>query len=97
MHEDNFDSSKEYNDYLEDLEEIIFNLVNELDVDETERKIKNFKESKQELIDRNRRRLNSDQIWINKMLEEEEKRIKRLKVIPEDEVLLKRLFLIQIN
>ena len=85
MHEDNFGSLKAYNDYLEELEDVVFNLVNEIDVEETERRIKIFKESKQDLIDRNRRRLNPDQIWINKMLEEEENRKKRLRAVPEDE------------
>ena len=36
---------KAYNDYLEELEDVVFNLVNEIDVEETERRIKIFKES----------------------------------------------------
>lgn len=69
---------------MEELEDIIFNLVNEIDVEEMEKKIKIFKETNQDLIERNRRRLNPDQIWINNMLEEESNRIRRLKALPEE-------------
>lgn len=73
---------------MEELENIIFNLVNEIDVEETERKIKIFKETNQDLIERNRRRLNPDQIWINNMLEEESNRIRRLKALPDEVIFL---------
>ncbi|KAI6242871.1 Importin N-terminal domain-containing protein [Aphelenchoides fujianensis] len=71
--EDNFNSLKEYNDYLEHVEEIIFKLVNDVDVAEAEEEIRKFREQNAEQIERNRRRLNPDDLWIKEMLLEEQK------------------------
>ncbi|EFJ31027.1 hypothetical protein SELMODRAFT_440128 [Selaginella moellendorffii] len=48
--EDNFASLRDYNDYLEDVEDIIFNLVQGIDVAETEAKIKAYNEENYEQI-----------------------------------------------
>lgn len=77
LHEDNFKTLNEFNDYLEEVEDIVFNLVHEIDVDATEQKIRQFRDTRQETIERNRRRPNADQLWINKILEEETSRTKR--------------------
>jgi len=79
LQEDDFPCLRDFNDYLENIEEIIFKLMQEVDMEETETEIKRFKEQHQEKIERNRRRLNPDEIWINEMLNEETRRSKRLK------------------
>ncbi|EFJ09494.1 hypothetical protein SELMODRAFT_428018 [Selaginella moellendorffii] len=48
--EDNFASLRDYKDYLEDVEDIIFNLVQGINVDETEAKIKAYNEENYEQI-----------------------------------------------
>ncbi|KAI6227964.1 RING-type domain-containing protein [Aphelenchoides besseyi] len=71
--EENFSNLKEYNDYLEHVEEIVFKLVNEIDVQQVEEEIREFRERNSETIEKNRRRLNPDDQWIKEMLAEEAK------------------------
>jgi len=71
--EDNFPTLKEYNDYLEHVEEIIFKLVNDEDVASVEEEMRKYREENSDMIERNRRRLNVDDEWIKGVLEEEAK------------------------
>uniref|UniRef100_A0A914E3F9 RING-type domain-containing protein n=1 Tax=Acrobeloides nanus TaxID=290746 RepID=A0A914E3F9_9BILA len=84
LKEDDFPSLREFNDYLERFETIIFNLTNGIDVAETELEVKEFQIRNAELIERNRKRLDADDLWIKEMLEEESMRVKRL----QDEAML---------
>eukprot|EP00160_Parvularia_atlantis_P003152 Unigene12627_Nuclearia_a/m.38358 Unigene12627_Nuclearia_a/g.38358 ORF Unigene12627_Nuclearia_a/g.38358 Unigene12627_Nuclearia_a/m.38358 type:complete len:350 (+) Unigene12627_Nuclearia_a:37-1086(+) len=52
--EEDFVTLREYNDYLEEVEEMVFNLVNNVDVGETNRRIEAFRQKNEELIRRNR-------------------------------------------
>lgn len=92
LHEDDFNKLREYNDYLEHFEEIVYKLVNEIDVDEVEAEIADFQEKNSELIKRNAKRLTKDDIWINQMIDEEMNRTRRLKIESNDNVLLLLLF-----
>lgn len=71
--EDDFSNLREYNDYLEHVELIIANLVNEVDVDKIEDEMRKYRDEHAEEIERNRRRMNTDDLWINDMLVEESK------------------------
>ena len=51
--QDDFDSLREYNDYLEEVEQITFNLVNKIDVKETEAKLLEYEAANKELISTN--------------------------------------------
>lgn len=51
--QDDFDSLREYNDYLEEVEQITFNLVNKIDVKETEAKLLEYEAVNRELISTN--------------------------------------------
>ena len=51
--QDDFDSLREYNDYLEEVEQITFNLVNKIDVKETEAKLLEYETANKELISTN--------------------------------------------
>jgi len=70
--EDDFSSLREYNDYLEKLEFYVFNLTNEIDVDETKKSIDEFQRRNEESIQKNKNRRTKDDEWIQRMLYEEE-------------------------
>ncbi|CAN6641602.1 RNA polymerase II transcription factor B subunit 3 [Trichomonascus vanleenenianus] len=48
--EQDFDSLEEYNNYLEEIENIVFNLVNSVDVEETERTLHEYERQNREKI-----------------------------------------------
>jgi len=85
LQEDNFPSLRAFNDYLETYEDIIFKLANDIDVEETEAAIRAFKDEHAEQIELNRKRLTPDDIWINQMLDEEEKQARRLRTEIDEE------------
>jgi hypothetical protein len=62
---------------LEHVEELIFKLLNEEDVEAAEEEMRNFKEENSDTIEKNRRRLNADDKWIDEILEEEAKALAR--------------------
>lgn len=69
--EEDFESLKEYNDYLERVETIIFNLTNDVNVDETKRQVETYKKENAELIARNRSKKSKDEELIDQLIEEE--------------------------
>lgn len=66
--EHDFQTLREYNDYLEEVETIIYNLVNELDVLETNKKIEAYKRDNKETIARNRGCLREEQEELQEIL-----------------------------
>ncbi|VDK17458.1 unnamed protein product [Anisakis simplex] len=68
---ENFPSLREYNDYLERIETMVMNLAHDIDVEETEAEISRFKSENAELLERNKKKLDEDQLWIRQMLDEE--------------------------
>jgi len=69
--ESDFSSLLEYNNYLEEVETIIFNLSNGIDVAETEQRIKAYKEQNQEAIRKNRSKLSADELLLEQLIAEE--------------------------
>lgn len=69
--EEDFESLDAYNQYLEDVETIIFNLANDVDVEETKKRIEAYKKENAELIARNRSRKSRDEELIDQLIEEE--------------------------
>jgi len=53
-------------------------LTNDINTEEVEAEVKLFREENSELIERNKRRLSSDDLWIKRMLDEEELRKRKL-------------------
>ena len=51
---EDFGSLRDFNDYLETIEDIIFNLSNNIEIIETNKKIQAYKEANKESIIRNR-------------------------------------------
>ncbi|KAJ9067146.1 TFIIH/NER complex subunit [Entomophthora muscae] len=75
LREDDFQTLKEYDAYLEDLEDITFNLVNGLDIEETTAKIEEHKKVNAKVIKRNiERKAIEDRFYSQK--EENERKVK---------------------
>lgn len=55
-----------------------FRLANELDVDDTEEEIRQFRDKNADKIERNKRKPSKDDLWIRAMLEEEQNRQRKL-------------------
>lgn len=78
--EEDFGSLDEYNDYLEDIENIIFNLTNNIDIIGTNKRIEQYKQANRELILKNKSKLGREEneleelLEIEKQAEEERKR-----------------------
>lgn len=79
-HEEDFETLREYNDYLEMVEDIIFNLTNNLDILETNKKIQNYKENNKEITIKNRTKLSKDSLEIEDILAMEQKNSKQIKL-----------------
>lgn len=74
--EDDFSSLREYNDYLEQLETIIYNLTNNVDVETTKKMVDQYKKENKESIQKNRSKLSRDEEYLEQLIAEEEKEAK---------------------
>lgn len=72
---ENFKSLDEYNDYLEEVEDIIFNLVEAIDVQNTEKKLKEYQVKNRKIIALNSSRREEDRQDLLRRAIEENKRI----------------------
>jgi CDK-activating kinase assembly factor MAT1 len=78
LKEDEFPNQRAYNDYLENIEHYVCNLVDGIQIEETEAAIARFKKQNADAIERNRKKLSEDDLWIKKMLDEEAELHKRV-------------------
>lgn len=72
--EEDFETPADYDNYLEQIETIIFNLTNGVDVEETEQLVDNYKKANAEVITKNRSKLSKDELMIEQLLEDEKER-----------------------
>ena len=79
-HEEDFETLREFNDYLEMVEDIIFNLTNNIDILETNKMISAYKEANKETIMKNRSRQSREQLELRDILSMEEKHNKQVKL-----------------
>jgi len=70
---DDFENLRSYNDYLEMVEDIIFNLCNNIDVTETEKKVKDYKEVHHDQIAKNRHKVSDELLELEDIMSEEKK------------------------
>ncbi|XP_012283951.1 CDK-activating kinase assembly factor MAT1 [Orussus abietinus] len=82
--EEDFATLREYNDYLEEIENIIFNLANNIDIIETNKRIEQYKRDNKEQIMKNKSRIGRKECELEQLLElerlqEEEKRLELAK------------------
>lgn len=69
--EEDFATKREYDDYLEEVEDIIYNLTNDIDVLETNKKIDQYRKENKELILKNKTRLGKRENELEELLEME--------------------------
>ncbi|XP_043248477.1 CDK-activating kinase assembly factor MAT1 [Colletes gigas] len=82
--EEDFMSLREYNDYLEEIETIIYNLVNNIDVIETNKKIDQYKKDNRDQITKSKSKLGRTEYELEEMIElekqkEEERKLELVK------------------
>ncbi|KAL0279236.1 UNVERIFIED_CONTAM: hypothetical protein PYX00_000846 [Menopon gallinae] len=69
--EEDFASLAEYNNYLEEVETIIFNLTNNIDVIETNKRIEQYKKENKDIILKNKNKIGKEEYELEEILEEE--------------------------
>ncbi|KAH8304097.1 hypothetical protein KR059_000350 [Drosophila kikkawai] len=86
--EEDFESLEEYNDYLEEIEDIVYNLCNNIEIIETNKRIEAYKRDNREVIQRNKTRVGRDEHALEEMLElervQEEARKKELEELENE-------------
>ncbi|KAI9595368.1 CDK-activating kinase assembly factor MAT1-domain-containing protein [Syncephalis fuscata] len=68
---EDFATAREYNDYLEDVEELTFNMINEVDIEATEARIKEFQAANQDVILANHAKSKREEKQFDQQMEEE--------------------------
>ena len=74
--QEDFPTLREYNDYLEEVESIIFNLVYDIDVTSTNKQIDAYKRDNKDITLKNRSRQSQEEIEIEELLELEKVEMK---------------------
>lgn len=69
--EEDFGDPEEFNRYLEEVEDIIYNLCNNIDILETNKRIEQYKKDNREQIMRNKQRMGREELEIEMILEQE--------------------------
>ncbi|XP_063238964.1 CDK-activating kinase assembly factor MAT1 [Bacillus rossius redtenbacheri] len=77
--EEDFRTLREFNDYLEEVETIIFNLVHDVDIIATNKKIEQYKKDNREIILKNKTKLGREEMELDELLEEEKLQEKKRK------------------
>lgn len=70
---ENFEDLREWNDYLEGVEDVIHSLMTETNVQETQRKLEEYREKNLELINQNKRKEEEDLLLVGGRVEKERK------------------------
>merc|ERR1711872_1003545 len=83
--QEDFPTLRSYNDYLEMVEDLIFNLSNNIDIIETNKKIQTYKEANKDVILKNRIKPTMESLELEDLLTAERKI--REKVVKEQQVL----------
>ncbi|XP_058797870.1 CDK-activating kinase assembly factor MAT1 [Phymastichus coffea] len=89
--EEDFGTSREYDNYLEEIENIIFNLVNNIDIIETNKKIEQYKRENKEQILRNKSKLGKKESELEELIELEKMQQEERKLeLAKEELELKK-------
>uniref|UniRef100_A0A7M4FLW1 CDK-activating kinase assembly factor MAT1 n=1 Tax=Crocodylus porosus TaxID=8502 RepID=A0A7M4FLW1_CROPO len=86
--EDDFPSLREYNDFLEEVEEIVFNLTNNVDLENTKKKMEMYQKDNKDVIQKNKIKLTREQEELEEALEVErqENEQRRLLIQKEEQM-----------
>lgn len=82
--EEDFSTLAEYNDYLEEVENIIYNLTNNIDIMETNKRIEQYKKENKDQIVKSKSKLGRSEYELEEMIElekqkDEERRVELVK------------------
>ncbi|KAK0079561.1 hypothetical protein PV326_008666 [Microctonus aethiopoides] len=90
--EEDFSTLREYNDYLEEIENIVFNLSNNIDILETNKKIEQYKRENREIIMKNKTKLGRTECELQELmeLEKQKEEERRLEIVREEMELKKK-------
>ncbi|XP_070776668.1 CDK-activating kinase assembly factor MAT1 isoform X2 [Enoplosus armatus] len=82
-----FSSLREYNDYLEQVEDIVYNLTNNLDVENTKLRMEQYQRENRDIIQRNKAKLTREQEDLEELLllEQQGNEQRRLEVLQEEQ------------
>lgn len=69
--EEDFGTLEEFNKYLEDIEDIIFNLCNNIEILETNKRIEQYKKDNKDVIQKNKHRMGKEEAELENLLEQE--------------------------
>ncbi|KAK4885495.1 hypothetical protein RN001_001766 [Aquatica leii] len=69
--EEDFSSLREYNDYLEEIETIIYNLSNDVDIINTNKRIEDYKRNNKEQIMKSKNKMSREEYELEELLEVE--------------------------
>jgi CDK-activating kinase assembly factor MAT1 len=83
---EDLDSLKEYNDYLEEFEDLVFNLVHDVDVQSTYNRLVSFKSENRDSLEKNLARLANEQRQVQLAEEQEKSRKEAIKNIQLREI-----------
>lgn len=86
-----FSSLREYNDYLEQVEEIVYNLTNNVDVERTKQMMEQYQRENRDVIQRNKAKLTREQEELEEilLLEQQDTEQRRLETLQEEQRQLK--------
>ncbi|XP_044005165.1 CDK-activating kinase assembly factor MAT1 [Aphidius gifuensis] len=89
--EEDFNTLKEYNDYLEEVETIIYNLSNDIDTHEMNKKIDQYKKDNKEQIMKNKTKIGRTEAELHELIELDKKREEERKIeLLREEMLIKK-------
>ncbi|XP_027022221.2 CDK-activating kinase assembly factor MAT1 [Tachysurus fulvidraco] len=82
-----FPSLGEYNDYLEQVEEIVFNLTNNVDIENTKQMMEQYQRDNRDIIQKNKAKLTREQEELEELLlmEKQDLEVKRLENLQEEQ------------
>ncbi|KAM6961144.1 CDK-activating kinase assembly factor MAT1 [Aplochiton taeniatus] len=85
--EHDFPSLREYNNYLEQVEEIVFNLTHNMDVEGTKQIMEQYQKENRDTIQKNKVKLTREQEEVEEMLllEQQEKEQRRLDLLQDEQ------------
>ncbi|XP_058423043.1 CDK-activating kinase assembly factor MAT1 isoform X1 [Diceros bicornis minor] len=89
--EEDFPSLREYNDFLEEVEEIVFNLTNNVDLDNTKKKMEIYQKENKDVIQKNKLKLTREQEELEEALEIERQESEQRRLFIQKEEQLQQI------
>ncbi|NWR32162.1 MAT1 factor, partial [Tachuris rubrigastra] len=89
--EEDFATLDEYNDFLEEIEEIVYNLTNNVDLENTKKKMELYQKDNKEVIQKNKLKLTREQEELEEALEVERQESEQRKLFIQKEEQLQQM------